>query len=226
VSLPPVRMVPCCNMLMEITIAPCNFLILFAAMATLAAVPGISVMAVVARAASLGFVHGAVTALGIVAGDVVFILIAALGLAAMADFLGAFFAVIRIAGGLYLIGLGVAMWRAAEAAGAPGGAHTPEGASLWSGFLLGLFITLGDQKAVVFYLGFLPAFVDLAQITPADTGLLVLTAATALLGAKLAYAAAAVRAGAPLENQGMRGMRRAAGGVLAALGVCLLLNLL
>ena len=35
--------------------------------------------------------------------------------------------------------------------------------------MAGLLVTLADQKAILFYLGFLPAFMDLDAITPADT---------------------------------------------------------
>lgn len=58
------------------------------AMALLAAVPSVSVATVVARAASAGFTHGALVALGIVAGDILFILAAIFGLVLLAEALG------------------------------------------------------------------------------------------------------------------------------------------
>ena len=57
---------------------------LFFAMVLLAALPSTSVLTVVARSLSAGFWHGSVTALGIVAGDIVFILFAVYGLAVLA----------------------------------------------------------------------------------------------------------------------------------------------
>ena len=53
-------------------------------MIVLAIIPSISVLAVSARAAAFGFTHGMFTALGIVAGDIIFILIAVYGLALLA----------------------------------------------------------------------------------------------------------------------------------------------
>ena len=54
-------------------------------MALLAAVPSLSVVAVVARAASFGFIHGAFTAFGVVVGDIILILLAIFGLVHTGD---------------------------------------------------------------------------------------------------------------------------------------------
>ncbi|WP_296895702.1 hypothetical protein [Thiobacillus sp.] len=50
-----------------------NWIALFGPMAVLAAVPSMSVLTVAARSASAGFVHGT-AAMGVVVGDVLFIL--------------------------------------------------------------------------------------------------------------------------------------------------------
>lgn len=50
-----------------------NWIALFGAMAVLAAVPSMSVLTV-AASVSAGFAHGAVAAMGVVVGDVLFIL--------------------------------------------------------------------------------------------------------------------------------------------------------
>jgi threonine/homoserine/homoserine lactone efflux protein len=64
-----------------------------------------------------------------------------------------------------------------------------------SSFVAGLLITLGDQKAVLFYLGFLPAFLDLSVFTTSDIVLVVAVTVVAVGGVKLAYAYAAEQAG-------------------------------
>lgn len=68
-----------------------NWLALFGAMAVLAAVPSVSVLAVAARSVSDGFAHGAATAMGVVVGDVLFILLALFGLALLAEAMGDLF---------------------------------------------------------------------------------------------------------------------------------------
>jgi len=201
-----------------ISIAPSSAIALFAAMVVLAAVPSTSVLAVVSRAVGAGFVHGASTALGIVAGDIVLILIAFCGLAFAEEIFGAGFTLLRYLGSLYLIVLGIALWRstpsgAADAAPMPG--------SLGGDFLAGLLITLGDQKAILFYLGFLPGFVDLKRATPFDIGLVVGTTVVAVGGVKLAYAALAGRTRAFIGGGASRWLNRVAGFVMVLVGVCL-----
>lgn len=126
---------------------------LFVAMLVLAAVPGLSVLTVTARTVTGGISHGTATAAGVVVGDLVFILLALFGLAVLAETLGERFYLIKYLGGAYLIWLGTLLWRAnnrtaiRELAG---------NGSLISSFLAGLLVTLGDQKAIFFYLGFFP----------------------------------------------------------------------
>ncbi len=209
------------DMLLSTTLTPANLAALFGAMVVLAATPSLSVLAVSARSASLGFAHGVYTTLGIVAGDLVFILAAVLGLGFLAEHAAGFIVFIRHAGALYLVVLGVLLWRSAPPA-ATGDGPRPD-ASWRSSFLLGLGITLGDQKAVLFYLGFLPAFADLDKLTALDVVLLGGAATTALLAAKLAYAWAAARTGRQAGLLSGRWMNRVAGGVLVAVGVSLVL---
>jgi len=204
---------------MTIHLTPTNLLALFGAMAVLAAVPSVSVFAVTARAAALGFAHGLYTTLGIVAGDIIFILVAVLGLAALAETMGGWFFLVRYAGGVYLVFIGIVLWRS-KAADCPRDGSTTVERGVAS-FLAGLFITLGDQKAILFYLGFFPAFVDLASLSILDVGLVILTATITLVGVKLIYAWLAARAGLRLGPQAGRWMNRLAGGVMIIVGVCL-----
>lgn len=87
---------------METGLSLSSMVALFGAMAVLAAVPGVSVLAVSARAAAFGFIHGAFTAMGIVAGDIVFILLAIFGLALLVEALGGMFFLIKYVGGVKL----------------------------------------------------------------------------------------------------------------------------
>ena len=143
-------------------------------MIVLAAIPSVSVLAVTARAAAFGFSHGMFAALGIVAGDIIFILIAVYGLAFIAEMMGEQFAIIKLLGGAYLIWLGISLWRADARMRS---SDSPAESSWSSSFMTGLLITLGDQKAILFYLGFFPAFIDLSNMTPADTLIIIVIAA-------------------------------------------------
>lgn len=191
---------------------------LFAAMAVLAAVPSVSVLVVSSRAAAAGFAHGALAAAGVVAGDVVFILLALFGLVLVAEALGELFVLVKYLGAAYLVWLGIRLWRG-RTAERPG--HAGGGTSPWSSFTAGLLITLGDQKAILFYLGFLPAFMDMGAVTVLDALRVIAIAVVAVGGTKLAYAYAAGRLGARAGGSAALALRRAAAGVLVAAGLLL-----
>ena len=190
----------------------------------LAIVPSVSVLAVTARAVAFGFTHGLFTALGIVVADILFILVAVYGLALIADMMGEQFRFIQFIGAGYLIWPGISLWRA--------DAHsrrceTVRQSSWSSSFLTGFLITLGDQKAIFFYLGFFPAFIDLSTMTPMDTLIIVLIAIVGVGGAKLVYAFLADRASVMFkDSRALRGMNALAAGIMIAVGIALLLKAL
>lgn len=196
-------------------------LTLFAAMSLLAAIPSLSVLAVTARAASAGFRQGAWVVLGIIVGDTVFIVLAIVGLQWLAAMLGDAFVWMRFLGGAFLLWLGFRLWRAEAVTEArtAGGVRVST-----SSFMSGLLLTLGDQKAILFYLGFFPAFIDLAAMTPTDVLAVVIIAAAAVGSVKLAYAGVASRAGALTGPRLGRTLNRAAGGVLLAVGAYVILR--
>src|SRR5690606_20134159 len=89
-------------------------LMLFVTMLALAALPSTSVALVAIRASTSGFRHGASVAAGIVAGDLLFVLLAVLGMTALAELLGAFFVVLRYIAAAYLMWFGISLLRAAN----------------------------------------------------------------------------------------------------------------
>lgn len=191
-----------------------------AAMFLLAASPGPGVFATVARALASGFSHAAVLVGGIVVGDLIFLLLAIYGLSSLAELLGSFFTAVKIAGGTYLCWLGLKMWRT-----------TPELPSVegirelsWKkNFISGLSITLANPKVILFYLGFLPTFVDLNSLSHLDV-LAVGSVVTAVLGSVLlSYAWTASQARRLFTSkETVRAMNRCAGGVMMAAGALLL----
>jgi threonine/homoserine/homoserine lactone efflux protein len=191
-------------------------------MTVLAIVPSVSVLAVTARAAAFGFSHGLFTALGIVVADILFILIAVYGLALIAEMMGDQFRLIQYLGAFYLIWLGISLWRADAKARSSDSLRQ----SSWSSsFLTGLLITLADQKAILFYLGFFPAFIDLSTMTPVDTLIIVLIAILAVGGAKLVYAFLADRASLMFkDSRALHGINILAACIMIVVGIALLLK--
>ena len=170
---------------------------LFGSMIVLAFIPSVSVLVVSARSAASGFTHGVFATIGIVLGDIIYIILAIYGLSVVAEMMGNHFSLIKYLGGAYLIWLGIKLWRSKPDTGEVENNIEP---SLLSSFLTGLFITLGDQKAILFYLGFFPAFLDLSSVTLADTSIIIVIATLAVGGAKLVYAYMANRASLLLSS--------------------------
>lgn len=193
--------------------------LLFGTMLVLTIVPGPSDFAVVARAAGSGFRHGLLMIGGIIAADFLFILLAVYSLSMVAERWGGLFAVVQYLCAAYLVWLGFGMLRTT-----PGSADAPEtdGFSGLSSFVSGLLITLGDPKAILFYMGLLPAFVELSSISLADTLTIMVTATIAIASVKTVYAYLADRARRFFENSAaQRTLDIAAGVVLMGTGVFL-----
>jgi len=193
---------------------------LFATMAILGAIPSMSVFTVVSRSIASGFIHGFATATGIVIGDIIFILIAIYGLTLIADTMGNLFILVKYLASAYLIWFGIGLLKLK-----PENAkiEKPQKASLLSSFLCGLFITLGDQKAILFYMGFFPAFLDLSNIYIYDISIIIAITIIAVGGTKLIYAYMATKAKMIFKNFSAI-MNNFAGWAMIATGIFLAAN--
>jgi threonine/homoserine/homoserine lactone efflux protein len=162
---------------------------LFVIMITLAAIPSTSVALVVTRSASLGFSNGAAVSMGIVLGDLIFALLAILGLTALSEMMGAFFLVIKYAAGVYLIWLGITLIK--NRAIVYSFHNRSSGGGIFVSFFAGLFVTLGDIKAIFFYASLFPTFLDLSVLELSDVFVILFVTAITVGSVKLGYAFAA-----------------------------------
>ncbi|MEA5572457.1 LysE family translocator [Calothrix sp. UHCC 0171] len=194
---------------------------LFIAMLILAAIPSVSVLTVSTRSATSGFIHGVFTTIGILVGDIFFIIIAIWGLSFLAETMGSLFVLSKYLGGIYLILLGMGLFRSK-----PRNIEIEElvKSSLVSSFLAGLLITIGDQKATLFYLGFFPAFIDIAKISFFDTIIIIAITIVAVGGVKLAYAFMADRARLLISSQITKKINTVAACVMITVGLFLLIK--
>ncbi|MGM0633646.1 MAG: LysE family translocator [Pseudomonadota bacterium] len=200
-------------------------LALFAIMITLAAVPSASVALVVTRAATGGFGSGACVAAGIVLADLLFVVLAVLGMTALAEVLGGLFVVLRYLGGAYLLWLGFSLLRSVCRGSIPVARDRwPKG--LLTSFLAGFVLTLGDVKAILFYASLFPAFVDMTALAASDLALILLVTVVTVGGVKLVYAGAATRIALRLQRKGRvcRVLQPVAGGVMIVAGATVIAN--
>ena len=195
---------------------------LFMTMFVLAIIPSPSVFTVIARSITSGFYQGLLTVVGIVIGDFVFILLAIYGLSILAENLDSLFVLVKYIGSLYLIGLGIVLWRSRVKVEA---IKAIKDSSWLTSLMSGLLITLSDQKAILFYMGFFPAFLDLSKLTLVDTGMILAIATIAVGGAKLSYAYLANQSRNFLQSiKAQKFMNILAGSVMIITGIFILIR--
>lgn len=167
------------------------------------------------RAAGIG------AAVGVSAGVLLHTAAAALGLAALFAAAPGAAAAVRVLGGLYLCYLGVRTLRAAQFAEA--GRTTDDGDSADSvasdavGFRRGLAVNASNPQVALFFLAFLPGFVESGN----PAGFAVLGGSYAALTAAYlcTVAVAADQAAAAVRSPGAGRLNAAAGVVLLAMGI-------
>lgn len=192
------------------------------AVAILVLIPGPIVTLVIANSLSHGSRTGLVTVVGASFGDAILLTATAIGLVAFFALLNEVFEIARWLGAVYLIWLGVNAWRAPDSQDAA--LHPAARRSSLSVFLQGFLVAITNPKAIVFYIAFLPQFVD--SRLPVAPQLLVLVGTMILVGLLFdgAYALLAGRARIWLTAPGRPLLqRRISGTLLIGVGVGLLL---
>ena len=181
--------------------------------------PGPAVLYVVTRSVEQGRLAGLVSALGVHVGTLVHVAAAALGVSALLVSSALAFDVVKYLGALYLIYLGVRKLMGWDQA-AHGRALAPR--SLSRLFGQGVVVNVLNPKTALFFLAFLPQFVDVSK-GAVGLQILVLGLIFVALGVMSdgLYAVAAGTAGAWLKREGrlLRAERYVSGSVFVGLGV-------
>jgi len=155
--------------------------------------PGVDMALVTKNALLHGRAAAQATAVGINVGILIWTLAAALGLAALIAASATAFALIKVAGAVYLIYLGVQALLASRGETSPAAAIALAAPGLRAAFRQGLASNLLNPKIAVFFTSLLPQFVDAQHAGPRE--LLLLGALFNVMGLLwlLTYAAAAAR---------------------------------
>ena len=192
---------------------PSTLLLFSAAALALIVVPGPAVLYIVAQGIDRGRVAGVVSALGISAGGLVHVLAAAVGLSALIVSSATAFTIVKYAGAAYLIVLGLRRLLSRDEGEEATVARRER--TLWRTFWQGALVNVLNPKTALFFLAFLPQFVDVDQghvaVQIAVLGLLFVT--LALISDSVWGLAAGSAAG------WLRAQRWTSGGVMVGLGV-------
>lgn len=192
------------------------------AAAVLLVIPGPTILTVI----SYSLTHGPRANLPLVAavalGDSTALALSILGLGALLATSAWWFAVVKSVGGLYLIYLGVRLLRSGIATAETDPAAAP--GSRWRLFANTWLVTALNPKGIVFFVAFLPQFIDPAAEAARQLWILAVTfVLLAIVNATL-YAAFAASARRLLSSpRAQRGFNLAGGSLLTAAGVWALL---
>lgn len=140
--------------------SPEAFAAFAAASVALLVVPGPSVLYIVTRSAHQGRSAGLISVLGIHTGSIVHVAAAALGVSAILASSVVAFSVVKYAGAAYLIWLGIRALQRREELPADG--VVPR-RSLRRIYAQGVVVNVLNPKTALFFLAFLPQFVDVSR---------------------------------------------------------------
>lgn len=197
-----------------------SFMIYCAVYAVMVAMPGPGVIAIVARALGSGFRSTIPAAFGTVLGDWIYMTLSAFGLAMLARTMGGFFLVVKLAGAAYLFYLAWKFWKAPAEEMATAGADSAS-----RSFVSQLMVTLGNPKAMAFFVALLPTVIDVNRLNA--IGFVQLSAATfvTIPVIFLTYAALAARMRGFLASaRARKRLNRGAAIIMAGAGIGVAVN--
>jgi threonine/homoserine/homoserine lactone efflux protein len=169
-----------------------NLLAFAAVYAIAVASPGPGIALIISRSLGRGLTGLPWFIAGFVIGDLVLMTVAVLGLAFIAQSFGTVFLIIRWAGAAYLLWMAYRLWIAAAKpmdVTAEAKSETP-----LATFLSSLSLTLGNPKAITFFVSIMPLAVDMKSIDVTAYAELVLVNVAVLAPTLTAYAVVADRA--------------------------------
>ena len=205
------------------TISADSLLLYAGAVFILFLIPGPVWAAIIARALGGGFGAAWPLALGVVIGDALWTVIAILGVNWLVSLYAGVLILLRYFGAVLLMVMGAQLIRHAgqtirkdSRLTAPGG---------WAGFSAGALISIGNPKAMLFYLGVLPGFFDIVHVKPFDVALIALISMLVPLSGNIALAAFLHRARQLISSEtGRRRINLASGISLVFVGAVIALT--
>lgn len=193
-----------------------------AASAILLAIPGPTILIVVSYALGHGRRAALSTVAGVALGDFTAMTCSMLGLGALLATSAMLFTALKWLGAAYLVWLGLKLWRAPPtlaAADEAGAATVPE-LRPWRMFGHAYVVTALNPKSLVFFVAFLPQFLDLSAPLAPQMILLEATFVTLAGLNALAYALAASAARTQIRRPSVqKAVNRVGGSLLIGAGV-------
>jgi threonine/homoserine/homoserine lactone efflux protein len=179
--------------------------------AVLLVIPGPTILLVVSYALGQGWRTALPMAIGVALGDFTAMTLSLLGLGALLAASATIFTILKWVGAAYLVWLGIKLWRAGGALDA-----TPRTDAVSSLKMLGhaWLVTALNPKGLVFFVAFLPQFIDPKLPLLPQVGMLAATFLVMAFTNVIAYALVASRARTMARSARTLGIINKAGGSL------------
>ena len=196
----------------------------FIAIFIFAITPGPGVFAIIAKEMVEGPKKCIMMALGMVASDLLYLQLACFGLATIADNWSDIFLIIRYLGAGYLIYLGYKMITAFTHNQPISNQQKSQQTPLTS-FSHGFLISASNPKVILFYVPFLPTFIDLTRLHGSDLILISVLSSIALMMAIMLVAYSASRLANVIKTPiAQQRLNKTAGSIMIAAGAYLAVN--
>jgi threonine/homoserine/homoserine lactone efflux protein len=197
-----------------------TFLPFLAAAVLVAITPGPGIFYIVARTLAGGRTEGLASSVGLGLGGLVHVFGGAVGISALVMASAEAFTLLKIAGALYLIWLGLKTWRKARVV-EPAEVQTT---GVRRAFREGIVVEALNPKTAAFFLAFIPQFVDPSANVAAQFIVLGLisVALNTSTDVVVTYWAAKARAGLARRPSFVTKTRQASGAIVCGLGATLL----
>lgn len=184
------------------------------ALAIAVAIPGPGVAAIIGKALGSGLRRTLPFIAGLACGDVVFLAMAVLGLAVLAQTFAGVFTVVRYAGVVYLLYLA---WRFWHASIEPADVQQSRTGGGFGDLLAGFAVTMSNPKTIVFNLALIPTVIDIRAVTLMDFAVLAVLTVVILFMILTPYAYMASRARMMIRRpRALKTLNRVAAGAMAS----------
>lgn len=182
-------------------------------------IPGPTILLVIGQSLGGGARNALPLVAGVALGDLTAMTLSLAGLGALLAASSAAFTALKWVGAAYLVWLGVKMWRA------PVGAEAAPPLSARRALREAYVVTALNPKSIVFFVAFVPQFLDPARPFVPQAAILVATFVTLAAANAALYAVLAARLSGAVRRPGLRrALNRTGGAVLMGAGLAVALR--
>ncbi|OCX63412.1 lysine transporter LysE [Thioclava sp. SK-1] len=180
--------------------------------------PGPVWLALLARTLTGGMAAAWPLAVGVALGDVFWSVSAILGVSVLLELYGGLLDLLRWVAVIMFLVMGGLLIRHADTKIDQNNRLTRPG--IWAGFIAGIVVIIGNPKAILFYMGLLPTFFNLDQMTAVDIGVIgAISAIVPLIGNLMIGACVEQMRRFFAQQHAVARLNRIAGGLMIAVAL-------